>query len=392
MRIGIDACTWANRRGYGRFTRMLVSTMIAEYPEHQFVLVLDSHTAAEGEFPKGAQLKVVETNVQPTQAASADGARSPADLWKLSRAVSRLRFDAFVFPTSYSFYPLFCKTPTVVVFHDAIAEQHPKLIFPGLRSRLFWKLKNWLALRRANRLVTVSEDARAHLAAVFRRPASAIQVISEGPDPCFQPLDVTQSGPPILEKYGLPTDVPLILYVGGISPHKNLQGLLGALARIERSAWHLVLVGDYAKDSFFGCYDEVLSLSRSLGLVSRVTFTGYVPDANLVILYNLATMLVLPSLGEGFGLPIIEAMACGLPVAASNRNSLPEIIGEAGLLFDPLSHAEVGGAIERLLNDESLRSELRNKGRERAKLFSWTTGARKLVSILEEAATGADTP
>jgi glycosyltransferase involved in cell wall biosynthesis len=390
MRIGIDACTWANRRGYGRFTRMLVTTMVAEHPHHQFILVADQHTAADCDFPAGAQVEIVQTREQPTQAASADSSRSPADLWKLSRAVSRLRFDAFLFPSSYSFYPLFCKTPAVVVIHDAIAEQHPKLIFPGLKSRLLWNLKSWLALRRANRLVTVSEDARNQLAAVFRRPASGIEVISEGPDPSFRPFDVTEIGPAILEKYQLPAGVPLILYVGGISPHKNLQGLLHALARIERSAWHVVLVGDYAGDSFFGCYKEVLELSRSLNLAERVTFTGYVGDADLVILYNLATMLVLPSFGEGFGLPVVEAMACGLPVAASNRNSLPEIVGEAGLLFDPLSQEQLAGVITRLLNDESLRNELRTRGLKRIELFSWKTSSRKLISIIEEAANGAE--
>ena len=390
MRIGIDACTWANRRGYGRFTRMLVTTMVAEHPHHQFILVADQHTAADCDFPAGAQVEIVQTREQPTQAASADSSRSPADLWKLSRAVSRLRFDAFLFPSSYSFYPLFCKTPAVVVIHDAIAEQHPKLIFPGLKSRLLWNLKSWLALRRANRLVTVSEDARNQLAAVFRRPASGIEVISEGPDPSFRPFDVTEIGPAILEKYQLPAGVPLILYVGGISPHKNLQGLLHALARIERSAWHVVLVGDYAGDSFFGCYKEVLELSRSLNLAERVTFTGYVGDADLVILYNLATMLVLPSFGEGFGLPVVEAMACGLPVAASNRNSLPEIVGEAGLLFDPLSQEQLAGVITRLLNDELLRNELRTRGLKRIELFSWKTSSRKLISIIEEAANGAE--
>jgi glycosyltransferase involved in cell wall biosynthesis len=385
MRIGIDACTWANRRGYGRFTRMLVTTMVAEYPQHQFILVADQHTAADCDFPAGAQVEIVQTREQPTQAASADSSRSPADLWKLSRAVSRLRFDAFLFPSSYSFYPLFCKTPAVVVIHDAIAEQHPKLIFPGLKSRLLWNLKSWLALRRANRLVTVSEDARNQLAAVFRRPASSIEVISEGPDPFFRPFDVTEIGPAILEKYQLPAGVPLILYVGGISPHKNLERLLRAAKRV-REPWHLVLVGDYSNDSFFSSYKEVVELSHALNIVDRVTFTGYIPDADLVVLYNLATMLVLPSLSEGFGLPAIEAAACGLPVAASNRGSLPEVVGEAGLLFDPSSEGEIADAIARLLGDELLRHEISRKAQERAKLFSWKNGARKMMSILEEAA------
>jgi glycosyltransferase involved in cell wall biosynthesis len=291
----------------------------------------------------------------------------------------------FLFPTSYSFYPLFGKTPTVVVFHDAIAEQHPDLIFPRLRSRLLWKLKTWLAMRRADRLVTVSQSAREQLAEIFRRPIAAIDVVSEGPAPCFQPLDAGPSAATVLKRYGLPDQVPLILYVGGISPHKNLERLLRATKRVTQP-WHLVLVGDYSNDSFFSSYQEVLELSRNLDVVDRVTFTGYVPDAELVILYNLATMLVLPSLGEGFGLPVVEAMACGLPVAASNRGSLPEVIGEAGLLFDPCSEAEIANAIMRLLGDEPLRHQIRGKAQERAKLFSWKNGADKMMSILEEAA------
>jgi glycosyltransferase involved in cell wall biosynthesis len=386
MRIGVDACTWANRRGYGRFTRMLVGTAMAEYPQHQFVLVVDSHTAAQVEFPHGAQLEVVETDAQPTEAASAEGSRSLRDLWKMSRAVSRLKFDAFFFPTSYSFFPLFCKTPAVIVFHDAIAEQHAELIFPGWRSRFFWQLKSWLARRRANRLLTVSQDARTQLAKVFRLRESEIEVVSEGPDPCFRQLDSRTRGDAILKRYGLPSGVPLIVYVGGISPHKNLDGLLRAADLVAGSPWHLVLVGDYAGDSFWGCYQNVLDLAKSLHLAERVTFTGYVPDADLLLIYNLATMLVLPSMSEGFGLPVIEAMACGLPVAASNRNSLPEIIGDAGLLFDPASTTDMAATIGRLLSDEPLRRELREKGLKRAESFSWKAGAQKLVTILEEVA------
>jgi glycosyltransferase involved in cell wall biosynthesis len=358
---------------------------MTEYPDHAFTLVLDQHTAAESEVPNGAKVEIVRTREQPTRAASAYGSRSVADLWKLSRAVSRCNFDVFLFPTNYSFYPLFCKTPTVVVFHDAIAEQHPELIFPRLRSRLLWKLKTWLAMRRADRMVTVSQSARKQLATIFRRPVTAIDVITEGPAPCFQPLDARESAAIVLRRYGLPDNVPLILYVGGISPHKNLERLLRAAKRV-REPWHLVLVGDYSNDSFFSSCKEVVELSHALDIVDRMTFTGYIPDADLVVLYNLATMLVLPSLSEGFGLPAIEAMACRLPVAASNRGSLPEVVGEAGLLFDPSNEGEITGAIERLLADESLRNELSSKAQERAKLFSWENGACKMMSILEEAA------
>jgi len=385
MRIGIDACTWANRRGYGRFTRTLVRTMVAESPQHDYTLVVDQRTAAESDFPEAARIEIVETSEQPTQAASAYGSRRARDVWKMSATVARSRFDVFLFPTSYSFFPVFGKTPTVVVFHDAIAEQHPEFIFPRRRSRLMWKLKTWLALRRADRLVTVSQNARQQISTVFRRPLAKIDAITEGPADCFQLLDTTNSRAAVLKRHRLPENVPLILYVGGISPHKNLDTLVRA-ARQVKEPWHLVLVGDYSGDSFFSSYNDVSELTQKLGLTERLTFTGYVPDEDLSVLYNVATMLVLPSFGEGFGLPVIEAMACGLPVAVSNRGSLPEIVNDAGLLFDPSSEKEISDAISRLLTNESLRNELRNKSQARAKLFSWKNGARKMISILEAAA------
>jgi glycosyltransferase involved in cell wall biosynthesis len=389
MRIGIDACTWGNRRGYGRFTRTLVTTMLVDHPQHKYTLVVDQHTAATRDhFPNGADIEIVQTREQPIKAASAYGSRSIADLWRLSGTASRSQFDVFLFPTSYSFYPMFGNTPVVVVFHDAIAEQRPDLIFPNLRSRLFWNLKTWLAMRQATRLVAVSQNARAQIATTFRRPLTAIDVVNEGPAPCFQPLDATGSSSAVLKRYNLPEKTPLILYVGGISPHKNLETLVRA-ARQVKGPWHLVLVGDYSGDSFFSSYSKVVELVRKLDIVDRVTFTGYVSDVDLAVLYNLATMLVLPSFNEGFGLPVIEAMACGLPVAASNRGSLPEVVNDAGLLFDPFSETEMTTTIERLLGDESLRRELRRKALERAKLFSWKDGAGKMISILEEAA-GAD--
>src|SRR5262249_52074454 len=142
--------------------------MVAEYPEHEFVLLMDRQTAGESRCPDGARVEVVETREQATRAASAKSSRSLRDMWRMSQAASRLRADVFFFPTRYSYYPLFHRGATVIAFHDATAEQHPELIFPGFRSRLFWKIKTWLALRQADRLVTVSESARSQIAAAFR--------------------------------------------------------------------------------------------------------------------------------------------------------------------------------------------------------------------------------
>lgn len=389
MRVGIEACTWANRRGYGRFTRELVSTMVRRHPRHRFVLVVDNHTARECAFPDGAEVLVVETSAQPTRAAAADGSRSLKDLWRMSRAASRGRFDAFLFPTRYSFVPLFGRTPTVVTFHDATSEKHPELLFPSVRARLFWRLKTHLALRRADRLVTVSNDARRQIAAAFGLAESSIVVVSEGPDPIFRPRPGDPAVESVRVRYGLPPVAPLVLYVGGISPHKNLQALVRAAAIVRREEpgpWHVVLVGDYKGDSFLGCYRELNELVRALGLGGRVTFTGFVPDEDLVLLYNAATMLVLASKGEGFGLPVVEAMACGLPVTASDRNSIPEVLGGAGLLFDPDSDDAIADCVRRLLREPALRADLRARGLARAEAYSWDAGADTMMRVLEEAA------
>lgn len=389
MRIGVEACTWANRRGYGRFTRELVSAMVAGHPEHEFVLVVDDHTARECTFPSGAQTLVVRTTAQPTKAAAADGSRSLQDVWSMSRALAGARFDAVLFPTRYTFVPLPGRTPAVLTIHDATDFHQPKLLFPNWRSRLLWRLKSRLAIRRADRIVTVSNDARGQIAAAFGLDAAAIAVVSEGPDAGFRERSDAPELAAVRARYGLPAAARLILYVGGISPHKNLQALLRAAATLREHTtddWHVVLVGDYKGDSFLGCYHELTALVATLGIADRVTFTGYVPDEDLVWLYNASTMLALPSKGEGFGLPALEAMACGLPVVASDRNSLPEVLGGAGLLFDPDDDASIAARILEVLRNPALHAELRARGLERAKAYTWAAGADTMVQVLEDVA------
>ncbi len=389
MRIGVEACTWSNRRGYGRFTRELVSAMVARHAEHRFVLVVDAHTAREGRFPANAETLVVDTEVQPTRAAAADGSRSVRDVWRMSRAIARARFDVVLFPTRYTFVPLPGGTPAVLTIHDATDVTQPRLLFPTLRSRLLWRLKSGIAIRRANRIVTVSSDARRQIAAAFGLNEASIVVVSEGPDAGFHPRPGDPEVERVRSRYRIPQAARLLLYVGGISPHKNLQALLRAAAMVrqeESQGWHVVLVGDYQGDSFLGCYHELVDLVRALGIGECVTFTGFVPDEDLALLYNAAAMLVLPSKGEGFGLPVVEAMACGLPVAASNRNSLPEVLGGAGLLFDPDSDQAIAACILRLLRDPALCAELRARGLTRAEAYNWGAGADTMVRVLEEAA------
>ncbi len=308
----------------------------------------------------------------------------------MSRALVRGRFDVVLFPTRYTFVPLPGRTPAVLTIHDATDFTQPKMLFPNWRSRLLWQVKSRLAIGRADRIVTVSNDARRQIAAAFGLQEASIAVISEGPDRVFRPRPEVHEVEEMRSRYRIPPQVPLVLYVGGISPHKNLQALLraGLIVRgQEAGPWHLVLVGDYQGDSFLGCYQELLALVRALKMEDRVTFTGFVPDEDLALLYNAATMLALPSKGEGFGLPAVEAMASGLPVVASDRNSLPEVLDGAGLLFDPDSDQAIAASILRLLGDSMLRADLRRRGLLRAGAYTWEAGADTMVRVLEAAAT-----
>ncbi len=155
MRIGIDGCCWSNRRGFGRFTRELVTHMAQENDDLDLVLVVDQQTASECQFPDKIALKVVQTRVQPTRAASANGSRSLSDMFRLAKSASSLKAEVFFFPAVYSFYPLLIRVPTLVTFHDAIPETHPDLIFPSWKSRFLWKFKTRLAIHQATRLLTI---------------------------------------------------------------------------------------------------------------------------------------------------------------------------------------------------------------------------------------------
>jgi glycosyltransferase involved in cell wall biosynthesis len=392
LRIGVDACCWSNRRGFGRYTRELLTHMVAGSRGHAITLFVDAQTAATHALPAGCRVEVVGTSEQPTQAASAEGSRRVGDLWRLSRRASAARSDVLFFPAVYSYYPLLGRRPTVVAFHDAIAEEHPALVMPAARGRMLWRAKTWLARRQATCLLTVSESARDQIVSAFGYPRARIHVVAEAAGAEFRPLrdDERPSVDAVRRTYGLPADAPLVVYVGGLSPHKNLEGLLQAMARLRgRGAnAHLAIVGDPAADGFLSAHASLSALRASLGLTDAVTFTGYVPGDHLVALYNAASVAVLPSFSEGFGLPALEAMACGAPVAASRRGSIPEVVGEAGVLFDPADPEDMARALASVLADEALRRRLRAAGLERAALFSWETAAARTLDVLEEAARG----
>ncbi len=208
-------------------------------------------------------------------------------------------------------------------------------------------------------------------------------MITEGPDPIFRPQADDAHSREALRKLAIPAGTRYLLYVGGLSPHKNLPRLIQAFARVKATDVRLVLVGDF-RDVFHTHVAEIRSAIDSAGLNERVLLPGFVPDCELVFLYSRAYALVQPSLMEGFGLPAVEAMACGTPVISSRAGSLPEVIGDSGLFFDPTDVASMAAIINKLLGDDRLRDDLARKAIDRARLFTWDRAARDLIGHFED--------
>ena len=343
------------------------------------------------ELPQGLEILHVPTGRPTTESAVGAGARSPRDLLRLGRAAGRARFDVFLFPAVYSYFPLLSRTPCAVVFHDTIAERFPELVFPTPRNRWFWNAKVALAKRQARRAVTVSHASAHDLETRLGIASERIDVMSEAADPQFQRTTDPSRLAAARARAGCEGAAPLLLAVGGLSPHKNLRRLLEAMpAVLERHpTTRLAIVGDTSGKGFF---DEAEALQRMVRerpiLAERVHFTGFISDDELVALYSTATLLVFPSLWEGFGLPAIEAMACGLPVAASARGSLPEIVADAGRYFDPESSDDMSRVIDELLTLEASGGlqPLRERGLALAGSYSWSRAAAELQESLRRCA------
>lgn len=253
--------------------------------------------------------------------------------------------------------------PTVLTVHDLIFRHLPEHHKPLNRWYLNWALP--LYCRRATHIIAISECTRRDLIAAYGVPAQKVTVIHEAADPRFRPQPAGRIRV-VQRRYGLPKRY--LLFVGTIEPRKNLSRLLRAFERLWREGLSdaLVVVGrrGWLYDDFFA------RLERSSAR-DAVILPGFVPDEDLPAVYGGAQALVFPSLYEGFGLPILEAMACGTPVACSETSSLPEVAGEAALMFDPTEEEAIVETLRPLLRDRGLQRELKGLGLERAAGFSW---------------------
>ena len=265
--------------------------------------------------------------------------------------------------------------PTLLTVYDLIP-----LLFPHqstLRARFLARWATRLALRAARRVIAISDATRRDFLTHFRLQPEKIQAIPLAADPAFRPQS-RETVAAVRARYDLPERY--LLYLGSNKPHKNLKRLVEMWARLQPQSMPLVIAG-----AWDGRYPEARQRAAALSLEGRVRWLGPVPDSDLPALYSGALLFVFPSLYEGFGLPVLEAMACGTPVACSNSSSLPEVAGDAALLVDPMNTEELVTAVRTALENESLRQDMTEKGLKRAQGFSWLQTAQRTLETYRSA-------
>jgi glycosyltransferase involved in cell wall biosynthesis len=276
--------------------------------------------------------------------------------------------------------PLLHRGPLVVSIMDVIHLRSTKYRYK-LSSLLYaWPMLK-AAARKADHIITVSNYSKTQIMETLGTPASKISVIHCGVGAQFRQNVNEKESEAAAQALG--TDRPFLMYVGNLKPHKNVITLLRAFAQLRQRktfSHSLVIVGDDPRWK-----RSVVEECVRLGIRDSVIFLPYVSLELLPRLYAAADLLVMPSTTEGFGLPVLEAMACGTPVVCSNAASLPEVAGDAALYFDPASHEELAERIELLLQSNSLRAALRSKGLQRAKQFTWDEFARKHLDLYYQA-------
>ncbi|MCB1044824.1 MAG: glycosyltransferase family 4 protein [Acidobacteria bacterium] len=363
MRIGICARTWGENGGIGVYTRSVIASMLDLDARNEYH-ILYSNKVHLGSL-KGTD-RVREVYLP------ANG-KWMWDQWAVPRYAHRERLDV-IFHTKFAI-PFLAKCRTAMVLHGTERFVHPE--FHQSADLWFFKTVYPQYLKRASLIIAVSNRAKEDIISYLGIDPEKVRVAYLATDPIFRPISDPEQLELVREKYNLPPR--FILFAGHIYPGKNFGRLLEAFSTVRKDMnIHLVVAGGMRWK-----YQNDLNALETLGLQENVHFAGYVPQNELVGFYNLAAATVFPSHYESFGLPNIEANACGCPLVTSRTGGMPEAAGNAAVYVDPLDVADIANAIVRVLTDEDLRQTLIAKGYENAARFSWEKTARATLDALE---------
>jgi len=364
-RVGINASiVGRNPTGLGLYTINLVREL--DKLRDDLIVYTSVPAAFEG---VRAPVTTITSAVRPDWGMRGHACRA---LWlqtvqRVRSRVSGLRVLLNTFPEAI----LDRRIPQVTVVHDLLPLHFPAE-YPRQQHYFRWIVPR--ALRLSRRVIADSESTRGDVVRHFGLLSERVTVVYPGYDPTTFVPDVSGSARPAKEQ-------PYVLYVGNLLPHKNLRRLIDAFAMLRRRVpVGLVIRGEGRPEYARRLREQVVTL----GLGNEVQFLGYIDARGLRELYLGAACLVFPSLGEGFGLPVLEAMACGLPVITSRVSSLPEVAGDAAVMVDPADAAELAEAMHRVVTRGDLREDLRRRGLKRAGLFSWRRTAIEVSGILDK--------
>jgi len=380
MVIGIDARFFGPKgKGLGRYTQKLTESLAEADKQNDYVIFLRRENFGEFQ-PQNSHFKKVLADYRWY---------SLAEQIFLPFAIAKQKIDLMHFP--HFNVPIFYFKPFVVTIHDLILRHFSTRRASRLGSVKYW-FKNlayqmviWLAIKRAKKIITVSRYVKKDIIRCFGIKAERIIVTYEGTSNMSSRLEIGGSKQILKSKFQISKQY--LLYVGNAYPHKNLERLIEAfeiLIKKYQIDLQLVLVGE--EDYFYRRLKkeaEVVIL-QSKGVFSRIVFAGFVSDDDLPILYQGAGVYVFPSLCEGFGLPSLEAMSFGVPVASSNATCLTEILGQAAVYFDPLNPRDMAEKISQILNSDGLRQDLIQKGFEQIKKYSWKRMGEETLAIYQK--------
>jgi len=359
--------------GIGRYSMELLRHILPLDKAQKYVVIVPKGTQITGDLAQ----KMNERE-NPVEVIEVDATHySIAEQTKLPAIIRSLKVDLVHFP--HFSHPLFYNGDFVVTIHDLTLSLYAER--GGKIKQSIYKKVISHAAKKSKKILTVSEFVKKELLKEFDLLENRVVTTYNGIDESFKKI----TNPRILKKveeYGLKN--PYILSVGQWRSHKNLLRLIEAYSRLVKEErftgqLDLVFVGKIDKK-----YPELKKKVAELGLEKSVKFTGFVPDEDLPIVYNNAELFVFPSLAEGFGLPGLEAQACGIPVASSDKTSLPEIFGKGAIYFNPLNANDMAAKIKEVLTDDRLRSQLIKEGLVNAKRFSWDQTARKTLEVYQE--------
>jgi glycosyltransferase involved in cell wall biosynthesis len=376
VRVGFDATSAVRQGGgIGRYTRELLRALATADPNSEYRLFYAARRPAHALPPLPPNFHVTPLPFD--------------DIWLVRlwhRARLPLPVEVVTGPVDIFHSPDFTLPPTtrrartLLTVHDLSFVRDPGSATPTLRRYLNQVVPRSVA--RAHHVLADSEATRADLIELFHTPPEKVSVLYSGVHASFQPVTNEIALSAVRARHGL-GHAPFILAVGTLQPRKNYVRLIQAFASVSRLSpgLNLVIVGGKG-----WLYDSIFAEVERLGLRQRVVFPGFVADQDLPALYSAARVVAYPSLYEGFGLPILEAMACGTPVVTSTAACLPEVAGDAALLVPPTEVDALATALDRALRDAGLRADLVRRGLERASQFSWENSARQLLKVYAELA------